>query len=231
MTEEIKKTTKRGRPKKENVENNTQKNQQDDIIKKLMEQIEQQNAKMAELQSQIENNKVQSVLVQQDNKSFNSKKVKVINLMHNALNISTEPNGMGRVYTFEKYGDSRLIKFDDLTDIVASYPNTMENGLAYICDTEVAKELGLEEEYKKLFDKETMDRIIWLREESDLELFLGMDKNLQESTAQKIAELIVANEAMDYNYLKRIKKDTGIDIEEIANGLKEMQRKPNEEKE
>lgn len=230
-------TKRRGRPPKTpTATTNTKKvetkveNNQDDIIKKLMEQIAEQNAKMAEMQKQIENNNAPTVVVSNDNSSvIRGKKIKVINLMQNPLNIATQPNGRGRVYSFRNYGDSRLIKFDDLADIVASYPYTMEHGLAYICDKEAVEELGLSEEYTKLFDKERMDKVVWLREESDLDLFLGMDKNLQESVAIRIAELMNANERMDYNYLRTIKEQTGIDIEAIAKELKELQRKPEDE--
>jgi len=227
-------TKRRGRPKKVEtpveIEENKIDNSQDELIKKLMAQLEEQNAKMAEMQKQIENsNKPQTVVVNNENANMRSKKVKVVNLMQNTLNISTEPNGGGRVFTFNKYGDSRVIKFDDLADIVAAYPYTMEHGLAYICDKEVVEELGLSDEYAKLFDKERMDKVVWLREESDLDLFLGMDINLQESAAKRIAELINANERMDYNYLRTIKEKTGIDIEEIARELKDLQRKPDEE--
>lgn len=228
-------TKRRGRPKKSEtpvVEEKTEKkidNSQEELIKKLMAQLEEQNNKMAEMQKQIDN-KSQTVVVNSGGDSLRGKKVKVINLMQNPLNISTEPNGGGRMYSFQNYGESRLIKFDDLADIVASYPYTMEHGLAYICDKEVVKELGLEDEYSKLFNKEIMDKVIWLREESDLDLFLGMDINLQESAARRIAELLNANERMDYNYLRTIKENTGIDIEEIAKELKELQRTPDDEK-
>lgn len=227
-------TKRRGRPKKVEplieIENKKVDNSQDELIKKLMAQLEEQNAKMAEMQKQIEDNKTQTVVVNNSD-SIRGKKVKIINLMQNPLNISTEPNGGGRVYSFKNYGDSRLIKFDDLADIVASYPYTMEHGLAYICDKEVVEELGLTDDYAKLFDKERMDKVVWLKEESDLELFLGMDINLQESAAKRIAELLNANERMDYNYLRTIKEKTGIDIEEIAKELKELQRKPDENEE
>ena len=222
---------KRGRPPKSattpKVEEKKIENSQDELIKQLMAQIEEQNKKMAEMQSQINNQPQPTTIIQQNN-GLSSKKVKVVNLMHNPLNISTEPNGMGRVFTFREYGDSRLIKYDDLADIVAAYPNTMEGGLAYICDKEVVESLGLSEEYEKLFDKETMDKVVKLREDSDLELFLGMDKNLQESTARRIAERLNANERIDYNYIKIIKEKTGIDIEEIAENLKDFDRKPDD---
>lgn len=229
-------TKRRGRPPKSatvQVKKEIEKKEvsQEDIIKQLMEQLAEQNAKMAEMQKQIEEKSVpQTVVVNNESSSaMRGRKIKVINLMHNPLNIATQPNGRGRVYSFRNYGDSRLIKFDDLADIVASYPYTMEHGLAYICDKEAVEELGLSDEYTKLFDKERMDRVVWLREESDLDLFLGMDINLQESTARRIAELMNANERMDYNYLRTIKEKTGIDIEAIAKELKELQRKPDDE--
>lgn len=227
-------TKRRGRPPKSDnapkaVEEKKTDNNQDELIKKLMAQLEEQNAKMAEMQKQIENSKSQTVIVNNENNAIRGRKVKVVNLMQNPLNISTEPNGGGRIFSFTRYGESRLIKFDDLADIVSAYPYTMEHGLAYICDKEVVEELGLADDYAKLFDKETMDKVVWLREEADLELFLGMDKNLQESAAKRVAELINANERMDYNYLRTIKENTGIDIEAIAKELKDLQRKPTDE--
>ena len=232
-TTEVKK---RGRQTKKTTETSVKTkteenvNNQDELIKKLMAQIEEQNKKMAEMQSQIANAQTSTTIIQQSN-GFNSKKIKVINLMHNPLNISTEPNGRGRVYTFKNYGDTKLIKYDDLVEIISSYPNTMEKGCAYICDKEAVESLGLSEEYKNLFDKETMDKIVWLREETDLDLFLGMDRNLQESMALEIAKLLNANEKIDYNYLREIKNKTGIDIEEIADNLKDTNRKPTDENE
>ena len=230
MAETTTKKKTAGRPKKvEGVVNIDNKEivDQNEIIKQLMEQIAEQNKKMEELQSKINENNKQDV-VQNDN-NFGIKKIKCVNLMHNPLNISTEPNGMGRVYSFKNYGDSRMIKFDDIADIVASYPNTMEGGLCYICDPNAVEALGLSEEYKNIYNKEIMDRIVWLREESDVDLFIGMDKNLQESTSIEIAKLINSNEIMDYNYLRRIKDECGIDIEGIAKELKELDKKANEE--
>ena len=223
---------KRGRPAKATttpkIEEIKIEDNQSELIKKLMAQLAEQSAKMAEMQSQINSQKQPTTIIQQSN-TMSSKKVKVINLMHNPLNISTEPNGRGRVYTFRDYGDSKLIKYDDLVEIISSYPNTMESGVAYICDKEAVESLGLAEEYEHLFDKKTMDRITWLKEETDLELFLGMDRNLQESTAVEIAKLLNANERIDYNYLRIIKDKTGIDIEEIAKNLKDMGKKPTDE--
>ena len=234
MAEETKTTSTRGRKPKSKIEEVKiekdaidleleQKNDQSELIKQLMAQIEAQNKAMAELQSKV--NTQPTIMVQKES-NLGGKKIKCINLMHSVVNISTEPDGLGRVYTFEKYGDYKMIKFDDLSDIVSSYPYTMENGLIYISDREAVEELGLSEEYDKLYTKERMDRVVYLREQSDVDIFLGMEKNMQESTAMEIAKLMNLNERMDYNYLREIKEKTGIDIEQIAKDLKENERKP-----
>ena len=240
MAEETKTTSTRGRKPKAQVEDTNkdvvdlelESKDNNDMIKKLM-------AQMAELQKQVEDSKKEKsdlqdlvkVLKSSGTKSdsnLSGKKIKCVNLMHSIVNISTEPDGKGRMFTFNNYGDVLPIKFDFLVDIVSAYPYTMENGLIYICDKEAVEELGLKEEYTKVYDKEKMDKLIYLREETDLELFLGMEKNLQESTAIEIAKLLNANESMDYNYIKRIKEETDFDIEEIAKDLKENESRDKE---
>lgn len=221
-------TTKKkpGRPKKVVETPVVETNNNDELIKALMEQIKQQNEKMAELQAQIDNNKTYAPAPQND---YSIKKIKLINLMHNPLNVSTEPLGQGRVYAFEDYGDTRFVKFDDLMDIVASQPHIMEKGLCYIADKKAVEMLGLEEEYKDIITPEIMNLMPALKEEYLVDLFVNMDSNLQNSMAIEMAKRINANKRMDYNYLQRIKDEAGIDIQEIARDLKDLERKPNEE--
>lgn len=230
MAETTKKTTSRAKKiTTENVESTvtaeTTTEDTNTLIAQLMAQIEAQNKQMAELQEQI--NSKQTVVVQSSTETdkFGTKKIKCINLMHNPVNVSTEANGNGKVYTFEKYGDSRLIRFDEIADIVSAYPNTMEKGYVYIANKEAVEALGLTEDYEKVYDKDTMDKLIMLREEVDLELFLGLDDNLMESTAIEIAKRINANEQVDYNYLARIKAETKYDILAIAEDLKKVTTK------
>lgn len=113
-----------------------------------------------------------------------------------------------------------MIKFDDLSDIISTYPIATEKGLFYIANKDVVEYFDLAEEYKNIYTKEMIDSIVKLQNDSDVDLFLGMGKELQDSTAKAIAERINANEEMDYNNLKRIKNESGIDIEKIAEELK-----------
>lgn len=183
---------------------------------KLIKEMQKANEKLKE---ELANTKQTVVVNNTDN--IVGKKIKCINLLHNPLNVSTEQDGKGRLFTFEKYGDTRLIRFDDLSDIVASYPNTMESGACYICNKDAVELLGLTEEYELLYDKKTIDKLIYLKNESDVDLFIGMNKVLQDSTAREIARLVNEGETFDLNYLAKIKEETNLDILEIAKSIRE----------
>lgn len=223
-------TSTRGRKPKDQTQTNTN---QDDIIKQLMAQIEAQNKMMQELQAKVDAQpqvQIQPNSFIRAEENFGGKKVKVINLLNCGLNLSTEPDGQGRAYTFQKYGDSRMIKFDDLNDIVSTYPNATEKGYFYIANPDVVEYFDLTEEYKNIYTKEMIDSVIKLENDSDVDLFIGMNEELQNSTKLAIAERINANERMDYNNLKRIEEECGINIEKIAKELKEnFSKKPQDE--
>lgn len=199
----------------------------EDLIKTLMAQIEEQNKKMEEMQNQLNSANTTNITVDAvtDEAKLRGRQFKIINLMHCILNVSTQPDGKGRVFTFNKYGDSHRVRFDDLCDIVASYPYTVENGLIYIADKDMVNYLGLAESYEKIYDKPTVDKVTLLKTEEDVDMFVGMEENLQESTAVEIAKRINANENVDLNNVNRIKVECGIDIVKIAEDLKANSKK------
>ena len=198
-------------------ENNsdTNVNTENEQLKQLIKQMK---AEMDSLKEQIKT--PQTIYVEKNN-SVGGRKIKLMSLMYNPVNVSTETDGGGRLYEFNKFGETRSVSFDDLTNICASYPNTMKNGLIYICDKDAVAELGLDEDYEKIYTQDVIDKIKYLRREVDADLFIGMNKIMQNSIAQEIAKLMNANESMDFNILKKIKDNTGIDIESLANSIKE----------
>lgn len=219
-----------GRPKKEATivdENVTKENTETTTITvdSEKEELKKKNDELAEmlLKLQAQLNDVTTKLATGNSSvketSLVGKKIKCINLMRNHLNVSTEPYGRGKVFEFLKYGDSKLIKFDELSDIVSSYPNTMEQGLLYIANPDAVEELGLSDEYENIHTKEMLDELIYLRRDMDVDVFISMPKALQESTATEIARLINANETIDWNRQKKIKDATGFDFEEIARNI------------
>ena len=73
-----------------------------------------------------------------------------------------------------------------------------------------------------LYTKEIMDKIVYLRDDVDLEMLFGMSKPLLDSTIREIAQLYNQGEYMEPNKLERIKKELGYDIAKIASDIKIM---------
>lgn len=171
-----------------------------------------------QLKGQI--NQPQQIVVQSDKRA--NAKIKCINIAHHPVNISTFPNGQGRVFEFKEYGQVQYIRQDDLLDIISSYPRTMESGLIYVADKDFCDEQNLYENEEVVYTKELMDKLVYLREDVDVDLLCGMSKPLLESTIREIAQLYNQGEYMEPNKLERIKKDLGYDIAKIADDIKIM---------
>ena len=185
------------------------------------EDLKEQNKQMAEMlkqmQAQIEQLKAESNKVQViQTVGSSGKKVKVINLTHCPVSVSTEGDGQGIVKTFNKYGDVLTIKFDVLSDMVANYQNTFSRGYLRILDKDVVDELSLTDEYEELYTKEMIDEIINLQTDGAVDLFINMDDTLRETTARTIAMNLKNGQVYDFNRLHRIEKETGINIEKLS---------------
>ena len=171
-----------------------------------------------QLKGQI--NQPQQIVVQSDKRA--NAKIKCINIAHHPVNISTFPNGQGRVFEFKEYGQVQYIRQDDLLDIISSYPRTRESGLIDVADKDFCDEQNLYENEEVVYTKELMDKLVYLREDVDVDLLCGMSKPLLESTIREIAQLYNQGEYMEPNKLERIKKDLGYDIAKIADDIKIM---------
>lgn len=217
------KTTTKAKTEEAKVEN---KNTDDsaELIKQLMAQIAEQNEKMAELQKQIAEKPNQNRVTNTVDSKYIPQRIKCINLYNGALNISTEEYGQGRTFSFDKFGDVRLINFTDLTSCVASYPNTFEKGYVYIANSDVVAELNLTDYYEKFHTKDELEIIVKMNEPYHYEIFAGLDEYMQRSFARKIAERMMANEAVDYNLITKIKMECGIDILKIVQDIEDSKK-------
>ena len=199
----------------------TVKAEEPETVDSEKEDLKEQNKQMAEMlkqmQAQIEQLKAESNKVQViQTVGSSGKKVKVINLTHCPVSVSTEGDGQGIVKTFNKYGDVLTIKFDVLSDMVANYQNTFSRGYLRILDKDVVDELSLTDEYEELYTKEMIDEIINLQTDGAVDLFINMDDTLRETTARTIAMNLKNGQVYDFNRLHRIEKETGINIEKLS---------------
>lgn len=225
-----------GRPKKSTVatvEKETvveEKNTNEELIKQLMEQV-------ASLTKQVEDAKNEKTDLQQlvdvlkNNQGSNldklPTKVKVISLLENQLNLSTQPNGTGKIYTFSKLGDSKIIRMQDLEEIlsIVQYREQAEKGYYYICNADVVEEFGLTEEYEKIMNDKVLAEVETLKSDNAVDIFVGLNKTVQGSLARKMAENIASGARLDRNKLEDIRLATDIDIEKMANDFKELKEK------
>lgn len=219
-------TSTRGRKPKTTVENNTKITNNSDIdinaimqqmqtLQKQFEDAQKKNADLEDLISALKTNQTTS------NNVILPKKVKVVNLLFNTLNLSTMPRGMGKVYTFDSFGDMVTMKTSDLEDILSipAYRKQAEEGLFYICNEDVVADQDLVDEYAQIHDKKAIEMICNLQTDSCVEMFCSMNKTLQNSIATKIAERMANGESFDRNRLASIKSNTDIDIEKMSEDL------------
>lgn len=154
-------------------------------------------------------------------------KVKVISLVPNQYNLSTQDNGQGKVFSFPKFGHVITMRTSELEDVLSieKYRTQAEKGFIYICDPIVVEELGLTDEYKTLLDEKAMKHVLKLSDDSAVDMFCSLDSEIQDSIATSIAEEVANNKPVDRNRMFEIKRRTSIDIEKMAQDLKDARAK------
>ena len=222
-TTTTRKTTAKKATKAEAVDMVVSDNKETEELKTKNEELM---AMIAQMQSQII--ALQSANVTTANSSsldaLSGKQIKLVSLMKCPINVSTEADGTGISKTFDKYGDTRTVKFDVLADMVASYPETFRRGLIYIANKEAIEELGLADEYENIKDKKTLDEVSELMTDTAVDIFCEIDKELQESIATDIANNMADGRLYDLNKIRDIKVRTGIDIEAISENIVEERK-------
>lgn len=154
-------------------------------------------------------------------------KVKVVNLLSQTLNLSTEPMGGGKVFTFEGFGDMVTMKTSHLEDILSIpvYRKEAEQMFFYICSPEIVEDQDLTDSYENGITEETIRFITSLQDDKCVDMFVGLSKGLQDSISTKIAEDMAKGIDYDRNRLSDIQMRTEIDIQDMAKTFKELNEK------
>lgn len=210
---------------------------QNSNVADMMDMVSQMQQQILELQKQLEksNKEVEKtdkenlelsklVEILKSNKTESSSlptKVKVISLLPNKYNLTTQDGGHGKAFTFEKFGDMITMKTSELEEIlsVQKQREQAEKGYFYILDKDIIEYQDLSEEYKNINNKETLEKVMNLEIEECVDIFCGLGKEMQESLATIMAEKLNNGERLDRNKLADISMRTDIDIEKIAQNL------------
>ena len=225
MAEELEKEKKstRGRkkaePKVEKLDDNNELEQVKKEKDELAKMLKKMQAQMESLQNQFnaqnsDNNNI--VFTQSDNIT---RTVKVISLVPNTYNLTTQPNGRGKLYTFNKFGDSLNIRFTDMQDILNIYGQQFESGMAILTNKKDYDDLAIGYLWDSVISKDKLDRLLELKDEESIDAILNMDKDTQERIARIIAQKIFDGVNYNYNVIRDL-EDNGIEINSIVEMLK-----------
>lgn len=229
MAEETKTTSTRGRKPKPKVEETViEQNDMGQMMAKMQEQILALQKQLAESTEKVEKTDKEKSDLQQLVEALKSnentetknlpKKVKVISLVPNIYNLTTQENGKGKAFTFKEFGQMITMKTSELEEILSiqAYRNQAEQGYFYILDKDIVEDQDLTEAYEHISNKEAIEHVMNLDSDECVDIFCGLNKDMQESLAAKIAENMAKGARLDRNRIADISMRTDIDIEKIA---------------
>ena len=135
----------------------------------------------------------------------------VVSLTHCMLNLSTEGNGKGNVYTFLEFGERQLIPTSDLKMILKNNKEFALDGRFYISNTNLIKANNLTGAYKNII-KEDVFRELFSAPKG---VFEKTFTSIPETQQRVFADLLMAkaynNEDVDLNIVgivgKILKRD------------------------
>lgn len=141
--------------------------------------------------------------------------IKVISLLPNVYNLSTQPLGKGKLYQFKGFGDSHMIKFGDMQDILSLYLNQFEKGYAVLTNKQDYEDLGIGYIFDEVMDKEKIEKLVKLENQSSVDAILDMEEDMQDKIVGIIANKIADGYSYDYNRIKAL-EDAGFEINELV---------------
>ncbi len=187
-----------GRPKKTATVKETVENTQEQLLKELQEQLAQLKAENEQLK------KTKVVEEDEDEELTSDTDILVISQTVGTLVISTDGNGSGTVYRFEKFGDVQDIPFGDLKDIVKNKPRFAREGAYYIANEKAVKKLRLGTQYKDIIDSKTFDNLFNLDAKAIVSLYESAPHMQQEQIISMIEDRIDKKLEVDGNVLLKI---------------------------
>ena len=214
-----------GRPKKTNVENNvnninknttnTDSTKVDSLIKEnaeLKAQLKSVLDKLSTIEtkthtsSSIETYSKDETITEY--KDINPlKPIKVISLSDGGVSLRTNAAGNGKTFRFDKFGHSISIAYSDLQDIIATDRTFIEDGVVYICDTDVVKNNYLDDYYKKFLTIDKITNILSFSCNDISDMISGTTESIQETIISLIVKKINNGEYVDMNKVEVIGKN------------------------
>lgn len=147
--------------------------------------------------------------------------IQVMSLMPYTLNLSTKERGQGNIKKFENFGEVKRILFRELVDICEVHRSFLEAGFFYILDKKAIHTLGLADIYDKILDKEKIEKILNTRTDA-LKLYKSANLRQQQIIIEMLIKKLFENpDSVNLNVIDKISRESGIDIREKVENIRQ----------
>lgn len=189
-------------------------------MKAIMEQMALMQAKIISLEKEKNTSVVQPI---SNHQATIDREITFISLFPGILNLSTEGNGQGVVYTFESFGEIHKIPYSEAKMILKSHAHHAREGYFYIDDSELIQNSQLTKAYKTIIDQNTFESLFSLADMNKFaEVFDKIPSAQKEIFADLIALKLYAGEIIDMNIVMKVGSITQRDLVNEAKGDKEI---------
>ena len=196
-----------------NTKANTKSNNDSKRIKELEKTVSDLNNMIALLMKQTANSSVSS----------GDRDIVFISLCNHILNLSTEPNGGGEIYTFTEFGEEQSIPYSDAKRIIKSNKRFIRGGKCYIADDELIKSEHLVNDYKKILSKDSLLELLSAERTKFPAIFDAMTDTQKELFRDIVVDkLSKSKNSVDMNIVQYINESLNIDILSSINFSKEL---------
>ena len=146
--------------------------------------------------------------------------VEVVSLCYDRLNLNTKDHGDGNRYSFDYYGETKMIMLSELAQIKETQKNFARKGFFFINNTSAVRQLGLEEDYKKILSPEKINEVISNSPNAE-KLFKSTNSGQQGILAKMIIAMLMEGKSVDMNLVHKISEISGMNINQIVLDQKE----------
>ena len=188
-------------------------------LKKKLEELERKLNLVLSGQSQTVEKLVSSPPVKDESLNADTY-IPIVSLKFDTLNLSTKEIGKG-VISFTYFGQMKQVVYSDLIRIMENHPTFLKNGYFYILDNRVVRKHGLDEEYSKILNKDTIDQILMGNKTTSIELYKSAGEKQREVINDALIVKMINEEEIDLNVIDAFSRISGVNLLEKARISKE----------
>ena len=146
-----------------------------------------------------------------------------ISLCNHILNLSTEPNGGGTIYTFTEFGEEQAIPYSDARKIIKNNKSFIKGGKCYIADDKIINTEHLTSDYKKILSKDDLLDLLSSDRVKFRNIFDKMTPTQQEIFRDVVVDKLSKDRnSVDMNIVQYINESLNIDIFKSIDYNKEL---------